>query len=103
MLGTALRAIRPRAVKALQGNVIVVGRESKYSRYGQDLVTFEEGTVTCDHRDAAGFIKLNALRLTHVRAKEKEAGVVVSEALPHVKRLRELRHDTAGSARSGVL
>jgi len=26
-------------------------------------VTFEEGAVAYDHRDAAGFIKLNALRL----------------------------------------
>jgi argininosuccinate synthase len=26
-------------------------------------VTFEEGAVAYDHRDAAGFIRLNALRL----------------------------------------
>jgi argininosuccinate synthase len=26
-------------------------------------VTFEEGAIVYDHRDAAGFIKLNALRL----------------------------------------
>ncbi len=26
-------------------------------------MTFEEGKVAYDHRDAAGFIKLNALRL----------------------------------------
>ena len=26
-------------------------------------MTFEEGAVAYDHRDAAGFIKLNALRL----------------------------------------
>ena len=38
-------------------------RESKYSLYDQDLVTFEEGAVAYDHRDAEGFIKLNALRL----------------------------------------
>ena len=41
----------------------MVGRESKYSLYDQDLVTFEEGTVAYDQRDAAGFIRLNALRL----------------------------------------
>jgi argininosuccinate synthase len=43
--------------------VSVVGRESPYSLYDQELVTFEEGAVAYDHRDAAGFIKLNALRL----------------------------------------
>src|SRR2546429_8993276 len=50
-------------LKLYKGNVGVVGRESKYSLYDQDLVTFEEGAVAYDHRDAAGFIRLNALRL----------------------------------------
>ena len=55
-------------VKLYKGNVTVTGRESPYSLYDQDLVTFEEGAVAYDHRDAAGFIKLNALRL-RVRAR----------------------------------
>ena len=50
-------------VKLYKGNTTVIGRESPYSLYDQDLVTFEEGKVAYDHRDAAGFIKLNALRL----------------------------------------
>ena len=50
-------------VKLYKGNVTVIGRESPYSLYDQDLVTFEEGKVAYDHRDANGFIKLNALRL----------------------------------------
>jgi argininosuccinate synthase len=50
-------------LKLYKGNVAVVGRESPYSLYDQDLVTFEEGAVAYDHRDAEGFIKLNALRL----------------------------------------
>jgi argininosuccinate synthase len=50
-------------LKLYKGNVAVVGRESPYSLYDQDLVTFEEGAVAYDHRDAAGFIRLNALRL----------------------------------------
>jgi len=50
-------------VKLYKGNVAVVARASPYSLYDQDLVTFEEGKVAYDHRDAAGFIKLNALRL----------------------------------------
>jgi argininosuccinate synthase len=50
-------------VKLYTGNVTVIGRESPLSLYDQDLVTFEEGQSGYDHRDAAGFIRLNALRL----------------------------------------
>ncbi|MGO9674742.1 MAG: argininosuccinate synthase, partial [Methylocella sp.] len=50
-------------LKLYKGSAAVVGRSSAYSLYDQDLVTFEEGAVAYDHRDAAGFIKLNALRL----------------------------------------
>jgi argininosuccinate synthase len=57
-------------IKLYKGNVGVVGRESPYSLYDQELVTFEEGKVAYDHRDAAGFIKLNALRL-RVAAKRR--------------------------------
>ena len=49
-------------LRLYKGNAIVVGRESPYSLYRQDYVTFEEDSVY-DHRDAEGFIKLNALRL----------------------------------------
>ncbi len=50
-------------VKLYKGNVSIIGRWSPDSLYDQDLVTFEEGASAYDHRDAAGFIKLNALRL----------------------------------------
>jgi argininosuccinate synthase len=60
-------------VKLYKGNVSVVGRESPYSLYDQDLVTFEEGVQAYDHKDAAGFIKLNALRL-RVLAKRDARG-----------------------------
>ncbi len=50
-------------VKLYKGNVTITGRQSPYSLYDQDLVTFEEGKVAYDHRDASGFIRLNALRL----------------------------------------
>ncbi|MEA2759925.1 MAG: argininosuccinate synthase [Methylobacteriaceae bacterium] len=50
-------------LKLYKGSAWLVGRESPYSLYDQDLVTFEEGAVAYDQRDAAGFIKLNALRL----------------------------------------
>jgi len=50
-------------LKLYKGSATLVGRESPYSLYDQELVTFEEGAVAYDHRDAEGFIKLNALRL----------------------------------------
>ena len=50
-------------LKLYKGSVDVVGRSSPYSLYDEDLVTFEEGAASYDHRDAAGFINLNALRL----------------------------------------
>ena len=60
-------------VKRYKGNVTIIGRESPYSLYDQDLVTFEEGVQAYDHNDAAGFIKLNALRL-RVLAKRNARG-----------------------------
>jgi argininosuccinate synthase len=62
-------------LKLYKGNVIVIGRESPYSLYDQDLVTFEEGAVAYDHRDAAGFIKLNALRLRTLGMRKKKLGM----------------------------
>jgi argininosuccinate synthase len=59
-------------LKLYKGNVAVVGRESKYSLYDQQLVTFEEGAVAYDHRDAEGFIKLNALRLRTLGQRRKK-------------------------------
>ena len=60
-------------LKLYKGNVTVVGRESKYSLYDQELVTFEEGAVAYDHRDAEGFIKLNALAPAHARSAATQA------------------------------
>jgi argininosuccinate synthase len=62
-------------MKLYKGSASIVGRSSPYSLYDQDLVTFEEGAVAYDHRDAAGFIKLNALRLrTLAKRARKIAG-----------------------------
>lgn len=49
-------------VKLYKGQATVVSRRSDLSLYSMDHVTFEEDQVY-DQRDAAGFIKLNALRL----------------------------------------
>ncbi len=61
-------------LKLYKGGVHVIGRESPNSLYDQDLVTFEEGAVAYDHRDAAGFIKLNALRLRTLAQRKKREG-----------------------------
>jgi argininosuccinate synthase len=59
-------------LKLYKGNVGVVGRESKYSLYDQDLVTFDEGKVAYDQRDAEGFIRLNALRLRTLGQRKRK-------------------------------
>ncbi|MEZ5784985.1 MAG: argininosuccinate synthase [Xanthobacteraceae bacterium] len=61
-------------LKLYKGNVGVVGRESPYSLYDQDLVTFEEGAAAYDQHDAEGFIKLNALRLRTLGQRRKKMG-----------------------------
>lgn len=50
-------------VKLYKGNVDIVGRKSDDSLFDEDIATFEEDDGAYDHRDADGFIKLNALRL----------------------------------------
>jgi argininosuccinate synthase len=50
-------------MKLYKGNATVVGRKSPKSLYSLAHVTFEEDAGAYDQRDAAGFIKLNALRL----------------------------------------
>lgn len=51
-------------VKLYKGNVSVVGRDSKTdSLFDPNIATFEDDAGAYDHRDAAGFIKLNALRM----------------------------------------
>jgi argininosuccinate synthase len=59
-------------LKLYKGNVGVVGRQSEYSLYDQDLVTFEEGAVAYDQRDAEGFIRLNALRLRTLGQRKRK-------------------------------
>jgi argininosuccinate synthase len=58
-----------------KGNVSVMARGSAlHSLYDADVVTFEEGSGTYDHRDAAGFIRLNslALRILALRKRRLE-------------------------------
>jgi argininosuccinate synthase len=59
-------------LKLYKGNAGVVSRNSKYSLYDQDLVTFEDGKVAYDQRDAEGFIRLNALRLRTLGQRKRK-------------------------------
>jgi argininosuccinate synthase len=61
-------------VKLYKGNATVIGRESPLALYDQDLVTFEEGSSSYSQRDAAGFIRLNALRLRIAAKRARKAG-----------------------------
>jgi argininosuccinate synthase len=57
-------------LKLYKGNATVVGRSSPYSLYRQDYVTFEKDSVY-NQKDAEGFIKLNALRLRLLAARNQ--------------------------------
>ena len=50
-------------VKLYKGNVSVVGRKSDQTLFDDKIATFEDDAGAYDQKDAAGFIKLNALRL----------------------------------------
>ena len=50
-------------VKLYKGSATVVGRSSPQSLYSESHVTFEDDAGAYDQKDAAGFIKINALRL----------------------------------------
>ena len=51
-------------LKLYKGSVMVVGRKSETdSLFDEAVVTFEDDRGAYDQKDAAGFIKLNALRM----------------------------------------
>lgn len=50
-------------LKLFKGSVTLDGRKSPKSLYSEKHVTFEDDAGAYDQKDAAGFIKLNALRL----------------------------------------
>ncbi|MBV9549710.1 MAG: argininosuccinate synthase [Alphaproteobacteria bacterium] len=60
-------------LKLYKGNVAVVGRSSPFSLYSEKLVTFEDDQGAYDQKDAAGFIKLNALRLRTLAMRKRKA------------------------------
>jgi argininosuccinate synthase len=58
-------------LKLYKGNIVVAGRKSPRSLYDPKIATMEGDASAYDQSDAAGFIRLNALRL-RLRAKQKE-------------------------------
>jgi argininosuccinate synthase len=51
-------------LKLYKGNVVVVGRDSdRDSLFDPNIATFEDDQGAYNQMDAAGFIKLNALRM----------------------------------------
>ena len=58
-------------VKCYKGQARVVGRKSPNSLYSLAHVTFEEDAGAYDQKDAAGFIRLNALRLKLIATRNR--------------------------------
>jgi len=59
-------------LKLYKGNITVVGRQSDSdSLFDAEIATFEDDAGAYDQKDAAGFIKLNALRL-RIAAKKRQ-------------------------------
>ena len=64
LIDTSQKSVSGRVrLKLYKGNVTCIGRESPNSLYDTRVVTFEDDRGAYDQVDAAGFIKLNALRL----------------------------------------
>jgi argininosuccinate synthase len=62
-------------VKLYKGNVIVVSRDSRNdSLFDSTIATFEDDAGAYDQRDAAGFIKLNALRMRIAENARRKRG-----------------------------
>ncbi len=58
-------------LKLYKGMVQTVGRWSDHSLYSEEHVTFEDDAGAYDQKDAAGFIKINALRLKLLAARDR--------------------------------
>jgi argininosuccinate synthase len=58
-------------LKLYKGSVRTIGRWSDHSLYSEAHVTFEDDAGAYDQKDAAGFIKLNALRLKLIATRNQ--------------------------------
>jgi argininosuccinate synthase len=60
-------------LKLYKGSANVVGRSSPQSLYSESHVTFEDDAGAYDQKDAAGFIKINALRLRLLATRDRRS------------------------------
>ena len=60
-------------LKLYKGRAGTVARRSENTLYSEEHVTFEDDAGAYDQKDAAGFIKLNALRLRLLRKRDEKA------------------------------
>ena len=59
-------------LKLYKGNIVLIGRKSDDSLFDAAIATFEDDAGAYDQADAAGFIKLNALRLRIAATKGRK-------------------------------
>ncbi len=59
-------------LKLYKGNVSVVGRKSANSLFDEKIATFEDDAGAYDQKDAAGFIRLNGLRLAIAASRGRD-------------------------------
>jgi argininosuccinate synthase len=59
-------------LKLYKGNITVVGRKSDDTLFDESIATFEDDAGAYDQKDAAGFIKLNALRMRIAASKGRD-------------------------------
>ena len=69
-------------IKLFKGNVIVTSRSSEFSLFDTKIATFDDDGGAYNQADAAGFIKLNALRMRIAgnRASKLAAGAKAAKA-----------------------
>ena len=61
-------------IKLFKGSACTIGRWSEHSLYSERHVTFEDDAGAYDQKDAAGFIRLNALRLKLLGNRNRKHG-----------------------------
>src|SRR5690606_10971306 len=86
-------------VKLYKGRAATVARWSDHSLYREKLVTFEEDAGAYDQKDAEGFIRLNALRLRLIAARNARVKRWPAARRPHDAALRLLGRPSGRYAR----
>ena len=69
-------------VRLYKGSANVVGRWSDESLYSEQHVTFEDDRGAYDQKDAEGFIRINALRLRLLAARDQRRGTGDKPVVP---------------------